>query len=87
MAQSFETLSELSETISEQVKILTKQLTQNSLPQPSFHSDGPVTYPPLEDVQIARASLINAARSLLQLATGPAEFVMGSFLNVNPRCR
>lgn len=78
----FETLTELSQAIAQQVKTITEILDRNGQPQPSFDIDGPITYPPIGEVQEARLLLINSATRLLQLATGPAESVITTFLNV-----
>ncbi|KAJ8106918.1 hypothetical protein OPT61_g9221 [Boeremia exigua] len=71
-------LERLSSVITENASIVSGYLATNHLPQPSFKADGPsvivpATAPP--NVQVARQKLLSASLELLQLATGPSDFL------------
>lgn len=71
-------LEELSWTITKNASIVSQYLEANHIPQPSLDSDGPRTVVPggsPQNIQQARQNLIAASLELLQLATGPSEFL------------
>ena len=83
MVYQSDALPELAKTISHQVDTLTAELEKRGYPQPSFKVDGPLNYPPEGEIQVARLGLLDAARKLVQLATGPTDFTVNHFLGVS----
>ena len=71
-------LEALSLTIANNASIVSNYLESYQLAQPSFDSDGPCTVVPSDsppNIQQARQNLIAAAQEMVQLATGPNEFL------------
>ncbi|KAK4152648.1 O-methyltransferase-domain-containing protein [Chaetomidium leptoderma] len=68
-------LSQLAEEISRNTLSIVEYLESNSLPQPSFDSDGPSHLIPRPDEKLAAArhALIEATKALHALAVGPVE--------------
>ncbi|KAK9481518.1 O-methyltransferase-domain-containing protein [Lipomyces starkeyi] len=78
MSDSTYPLEKLSLTIARNAIIVSQYLAAHNLPQPSSSSDGPSTILPTgspQSVHQAREHLIATALELLQLATGPSEFL------------
>ncbi|EEA23503.1 conserved hypothetical protein [Talaromyces marneffei ATCC 18224] len=77
MSESESLLEELSNSITENARIVSQYLASQNLPQPSFRSDGPTTILPKgcpQSIQ-ARESVIAKSLEILQLAIGPSEFL------------
>ena len=68
-------LQSLGVEVAELSKALSLQLQAGKHPQPSFASDSPSNYPHDPAIQLTRLRLLEKARDLLYLATGPADFV------------
>ena len=71
-------LEKLSWTITKNASIVSQYLGTNHIPQPSLDYDGPSTVVPSDSphyIQQARQNLLAACLELLQLATGPSEFL------------
>ena len=71
-------LEALSSTIAHNASAVSNYLRANHVTQPSFDSDGPPAVVPNDSppyVQQARHELIAAALEMVQLATGPSEFL------------
>ncbi|KAL4780293.1 S-adenosyl-L-methionine-dependent methyltransferase [Aspergillus varians] len=67
-------LTALAEQITASAALVSQFLTSNNHPQPSFEPDAPVAFPPAPAaVTDARRTLLEAAQSIVDLMTGPAE--------------
>ena len=70
-------LSELADVISANARVIEEFFKSNdTIPRPSFAPDGPIGFPcppQVTHVYEARESLLNASKSLYQLALGPVE--------------
>lgn len=75
-------LRELEALISTHVSTIAKFLDANSLPHPSFASNTPAGLPEDATVQGAKFALIEAATDLVQLATGPEDYIKLQALSV-----
>ena len=82
-------LEKLSWTITKNASILSQYLEMNHLPQPSLDCDGPSTVllsGSPHNIQQARQNLLAASLELLQLATGPSEFLPNLATGVRIEC-
>ncbi|KAL2824231.1 S-adenosyl-L-methionine-dependent methyltransferase [Aspergillus cavernicola] len=67
-------LPDLAEQISSAAGVVNHFLISNGHPQPSFDIDAPSSFPPApSDVMDARQKLLEAAQTIVELMTGPAE--------------
>lgn len=76
-------ITELAEIIASQTAILNEHLHSNSLPTPSFSSDGPTdvfgsSHP---NIQKAKSSVIEATIELRQLLEGPVKLLLPEVLH------
>jgi hypothetical protein len=85
MAQNSPTLEGLATTIAELTKALAGQLKDANHPEPSFAADSPSSLPPTPEIQGVRLQLVEALSDLLQLATGPSDYIFQQSLFVSPR--
>ena len=79
-------LTELAAQISSHAKIIEDSLAAKGLPQPSFAADGPAGLPPgpeFRDLQRTRLALIDAARSIEHLTTGPEAWIKSQTMTVD----
>jgi hypothetical protein len=71
-------LSELAQQITVTAAKLDEYINSHNLPKPSFDKDGPVKFPvPESEVEIhkARMQLIEAAKTISELALGPYDML------------
>lgn len=81
-------LSKLAAQISEHAKVIEDTIALHNLPQPSFLADGPTGLPDgpeFKKLQKSRSALIDAARSIEHLATGPEQWIKTQTLTVSLR--
>ena len=74
MANLSPSITELAAEVSKNTTLISDYLKANNLPAPSFAADGPATFPiPQNDaaIQGARLALIEASKTLYDLAVGP----------------
>ncbi|KAI1377941.1 putative O-methyltransferase [Hypoxylon crocopeplum] len=64
-------IDQLAATISANTNTIVNYLDQNSLPHPSFDTDGPITLDLSPQVECARITAIDALQELLDLLQGP----------------
>ncbi|KAL5332378.1 S-adenosyl-L-methionine-dependent methyltransferase [Aspergillus crustosus] len=68
------TLTDLAEQISTNAALVQGFLASNNHPQPSFHPEAPPAFPPTpKDITTARQQLLEAAQTIVDTLTGPAE--------------
>ena len=78
-------LSELAAQISVHAKTIEETLTARDLPSPSFAAGGPAGLPAgaeYRELRKARNALIDAARSIEHLATGPEQWMKSQTMMV-----
>ncbi len=84
-------LASLAKSISSDVEIITDMLKKQNLPQPTFLSDGPMTYPGGPEntrLQEARMNLLTSTWALEQLAAGPQDYIYWQGYTVHlPACK
>ncbi|KAL4885489.1 S-adenosyl-L-methionine-dependent methyltransferase [Aspergillus karnatakaensis] len=67
-------LTDLADQISTNASLIQAFLTSNNHPQPSFHPNAPPAFPPAPaDINHARQQLLEAAQTIVDTLTGPAE--------------
>lgn len=79
-------LTELAAQISSYAKTIEETLTEKDLPQPSFAANGPAglpSGPEFRDLQRTRLALIDAARSIEHLTTGPEAWIKSQTMTVS----
>ncbi|KAL8972203.1 MAG: hypothetical protein Q9197_002893 [Variospora fuerteventurae] len=77
-------LTELAAQISSHAQKIEETLAAHNLPQPSFAVDGPPTLPAgpeFRELQKTRLALMDAARDMEHLTTGPEAWIKSSMLN------
>ena len=80
-------LERLSWIITKNASIVSQYLGTNHIAQPSLDCNGPSTVVPSgspHNIQQARQNLLAASLELLQLATGPSEFLPNLATGVRP---
>ena len=78
-------LSDLATQVATHAKIFEDTLTARNLPLPTFAAGGPTTLPEgseFRELQEARNALIDAARSIEHLATGPEQWMKTQHITV-----
>lgn len=80
-------LKDLAAQISSHAEIIESTLATQNLPQPSFAADGPPTLPTgpeFRELQKTRLALMDAARDIEHLTTGPEAWIKSTVLGVRP---
>ena len=78
MAASQKTLESLGSAVGELSKNLARQLEALSYPELTSEVDGPMTLPPVPEVQMPRLQLLETLAKLTHLVTGPSDYWLQS---------
>lgn len=81
------TISELASIIATNTAKFDKYLSSNNLPSPSFDVDAPSTSlipPEAEEIEAARAAVIDATTKLHRLMLGPRDYLQSFTVRLQP---
>lgn len=81
------TISELASIIATNTAKVDKYLSSNNLPSPSFDVDAPSTSlipPEAEEIEAARAAVIDATTKLHRLMLGPRDYLQSFTVRLRP---